>query len=214
LPDVAPQAQADAKKKDLHASERDRPDNEAKRQAFFEEIAETPRKNLYFFDEAGSNTSMTRTYARAPKGERAYGSAPKNWGGNVTIAALICLAGLCAPVVIRGAMSGDHFVSYLAQFVAPTLPDGSVVVVDNLSAHKRVEGRQVLLARGIRLVFLPPYSPDLNPIERCWSKVKEALRAAEARSVEALEEAIAVALRAVTQDDILGWFQWAGYVPD
>lgn len=111
-------------------------------------------------------------------------------------------------------MSGDHFVSYLTQFVAPDLPAGSVVLVDNLSVHKRVDARQVLLERGIRLVFLPPYSPDLNPIERCWSKVKEALRAAAARSVEVLEEAIATALRAVTPADIEGWFRFAGYVPD
>lgn len=157
---------------------------------------------------------MTRTHARAPAGERACGSVPKNWGSNTTIGALIGLDGLKAPVVIQGAMTGDHFVSYLEQFVAPTLAPGSVLILDNLGAHKRKEAPRILLENNIQLVFLPPYAHDLNPIEQCWSKVKTLLRAAAARSAEALEEAITAALRAVSLDDILGWFKFAGYVPD
>jgi transposase len=178
------------------------------------QIQDVPRQKLYFFDETGSNLSMTRTHARAPVGERAHGSVPKNWGSNTTIGALIGLDGLKAPVTIKGAMTGDHFVSYLEQFVVPQLPAGSVLILDNLSAHKRSDARQVLLDNHIRLVFLPPYAHDLNPIEHCWSKVKEHLRAAAARSVEVLDQAIAAALHAITLSDIVGWFKHAGYVPD
>ncbi len=177
------------------------------------ELGEVER--LVFFDESGVNLSMTRTYARAPRGERAVGYVPKNWGESITLVAGVGLRGLIAPLRLMGSMTADVFEAYIEQFVCPELRAGDIVIVDNLSAHKRASIASLVGRAGARLRYLPPYSPDFSPIEPCWSKVKELIRAAAARTVEALDEAIVKALRAVSMSDARGWFGHCGYrVPE
>lgn len=166
---------------------------------------------LVFFDESGVNLSMTRTYARAPRGERAVGYVPKNWGESITLSAGIALRGLVAPLRLIGSMTADVFEAYIEQFVGPELREGDIVIVDNLSAHKSKSVAALVARAGATLRYLPPYSPDLSPIEPCWSKVKEHIRAAAARTIEVLDEAIVRALRAVSTADARGWFRHCGY---
>lgn len=166
---------------------------------------------LFFFDESGINLSMTRAYARADRGERAVGHVPKNWGDSITLAAGIGLRGLIAPLFMHGSMNGDIFEAYIEQFVVPELSAGDLVVLDNLSAHKRRSVLELIEAAGAAVIFLPPYSPDFNPIELAWSKVKAILRSHAARSYEELENAVVVALSAITFEDIAGWFRHCGY---
>lgn len=154
---------------------------------------------------------MTRHYARSARGERAIGDAPKNWGKSITLAAGIGMRGLVAPLRMIGSMNSDAFEAYVAQFVCPELKPGDIVIVDNLSAHKQKSIRSLIDATGAHLLYLPPYSPDFSPIEPCWSKVKTFLRAAAARTLEALDEAVVSALRAITPQDAKGWFRLCGY---
>lgn len=181
------------------------------RRAFAEAMAGVHAEDLWFLDECGVNLAMTRAYARAPRGQRAEGAAPKNWGDNLTVAAVLGRRGIAAPLLLRGSLDGEHFVAYVEQFLVPELRPGQLVVLDNLSVHKAAAAREAIEACGAKLVFLPPYSPDLSPIERAWSKVKALLRKAAARSWEAMLEAVELALRAVTSADAAGWFQHAGY---
>ena len=133
-------------------------------------------KRLLFIDETGINLSMTRAYARAPLGERACDAVLKNWGDNVTVTAALTLEGIVAPMMLHGAMNGRAFEAYVEQCLAPELRCGDVVVLDKLGAHKAECVRALVEARGARLVFLPSYSPDFNPIEHAWSKLKARLR--------------------------------------
>ena len=166
---------------------------------------------LKFIDESGTNIAMTRLYGRAPRGQRVVGSVPQNYGQNITMLAALSATGVEAVMTVEGATDGDVFRTYVRRVLAPTLSKGDIVVLDNLGAHK-VEGvREVIEARGARLIYLPPYSPDLNPIERCWSKIKTALRAAKARTREALEVAISQALATVTELVARAWFKHCGY---
>lgn len=166
---------------------------------------------LKFIDESGTNIAMTRLYGRAPRGERVIGSVPQNYGQNITMLAALSSTGVEAVMTVEGATDGDVFRTYVREVLAPTLCECDIVVLDNLGAHK-VEGvRQLIEARGARLIYLPPYSPYMNPIERCWSKIKTALRAAKARTREALEEAIRQALLTVTESDARAWFKQGGY---
>jgi len=155
---------------------------------------------------------MTRLCGRAPKGERVTGSAPQNYGSNITMLGALSAAGLSALMTVDGATDGEVFAAFVREVLAPTLSAGDIVVLDNLGAHRSAAARAAVEAKGARLVFLPPYSPDLNPIERCWSKIKTALRAAKARTREALEEAIKQAIAAVTESDARAWFKHCGYV--
>jgi transposase len=155
---------------------------------------------------------MTRLYGRAPKGERVVGSAPQNYGENITMLGGLSAAGLCALMTVDGATDSDVFAAFVREVLAPTLAEGDIVVLDNLGAHRSAAARQAVEQRGARFVFLPPYSPDLNPIERCWSKIKTALRAAKARTREALEEAIKQAIATVNESDARAWFKHCGYV--
>jgi transposase len=133
---------------------------------------------------------MTRTYARAPVGERACDAVPKNWGDNITVTAALTLDGIVAPMMLHGAMNGRAFEAYVEQCLAPELRRGDVVVLDKLGAHKVVRARDLVEARGARLVFLPSYSPDFNPIEHAWSKLKALLRKAGARTLRKLARAL------------------------
>lgn len=167
---------------------------------------------MVFFDECGANLAMTPAYAWSAKGERAYSSAPKNWGDNITIAAGLRLSdGIVAPLQLKGSMDGDHFEAYLEQFLLPQMAPGQFLIVDNLGAHKTNAALEACRKAGVWLVFLPPYSPDRNPIEKAWSKLKALLRKAKARTMAAFEEALVAALRAITADDARGWFRVAGY---
>jgi transposase len=169
------------------------------------------RRRLLFFDESGVNLSMARAYGRGPKGQRVIGSEPKNWGDSVTVAACLTDSGIVAPFYRHGSMSGEWMTAYVEQVLCPELRDGDIVIMDNLAAHKSLGVRQCIEAHGAELLFLPPYSPDLNPIEAMWSKVKEILRSLKARTADTLLDAIGVALRAVTTTDAEGWFAHCGY---
>jgi transposase len=154
---------------------------------------------------------MARAYGRAPTHERVYGSVPKNWGDNITLSAGLTCEGLIAPLRLIGSLDADIFEAYIEQFVVPELRPGDLVVMDNLSAHKRASVGAMIVAAGAELVFLPPYSPDLNPIEMVWSKVKSVLRTLAARTFEALEEAIVTALRSISPADATNCIRHAGY---
>jgi transposase len=171
-------------------------------------------RRLVFVDESGFHTSMTRLRARAPKGERAYGKVPRNRGKNTTLIAAITLEGAMGDsMTVEGATDAEAFEAYVEHFLAPSLCEGQVVVLDGLGAHRTQRVTELIEARGAQLLFLPSYSPDLNPIEEAFSKIKGIVRKVGARTREALEEAIAVALCAVTPDDAAGWFAHAGYWP-
>ena len=167
---------------------------------------------LVFGDECGTHTSMRRLYSRAPKGERAYGKVPRNRGKNTTLIASMTLeGGIGASMISEGATDAKVFKAYVEHFLAPTLEEGQVVVMDRLPAHRKGRVRELIEQRGAELRFLPSYSPDLNPIEEAFSKIKGVLRKAAARTKEALIEAIAQALSAVTPRDAKGWFKHCGY---
>ena len=166
---------------------------------------------LKFIDESGVNIAMTRLWGRAPKGQRVVGSVPQNWGSNITLLAALSASGVSATMTVEGATDTDIFCAYVGQVLSPTLSEGDIVVMDNLSAHKAQKVRELIEAKGARLVYLPPYSPDLNPIERCWSKIKTYLRAAKARTSERLNEAIKQAFETITESDARAWFKHCGY---
>ena len=154
---------------------------------------------------------MTRRYARAPKGERAYGSVPRNRGKNTTLLASMSSSGIGAVMAVEGATTKVVFETYVEGVLAPSLAAGQVVVMDNLGAHKAERVRELIEGQGCSLVFLPPYSPDFSPIEEAFSKVKALLKKAAARSREALIEAIGRALGEVTARDAAGRFAHCGY---
>jgi transposase len=167
---------------------------------------------LVFVDESGFHTSMTRLRARAPKGKRAYGKVARNRGKNTTLIAAISLEGAMGEsMTVEGGTDALAFETYVEHFLAPSLSKGQVVVLDGLGAHRTDKVRQLIEARGADVVFLPSYSPDLNPIEEAFSKIKQLVRKEGARVREALVEAIGRALAAVTPEDAAGWFAHAGY---
>ena len=171
-----------------------------------------PINDLVFIDECGSTIALTPLYARAPRGQRAYGSAPRNWGKNTTLIAGLTLSGIQAPFILEGAIDTLAFETYVEHVLAPSLRPGQVVVLDNLSVHKGEWVRQAIEARGCQVLFLPAYSPDLTPIEEAFSKLKAWLRRLGARTREALEQAIAEALTQITVQDAHGWFWHCGYL--
>lgn len=154
---------------------------------------------------------MTRLYARAPKGERAYGSIPRNRGKNTTLIASMTLSGMGEAMVVEGSTTKVVFEAYVEGFLAPSLCAGQVVILDNLGAHKGDKVRELVEARGASLIFLPAYSPDFSPIEEAFSKIKALLKKAAARTRKTLVDAIGRALSAVTSQDAKGWFVHCGY---
>ena len=155
---------------------------------------------------------MVPRYARAPRGRRAFGKAPRNWGPNVTLISSITLGGMGASMSIEGSVDGEAFGLFLREALCPALEPGQIVVMDNLSVHKGKAVRELVEERGCHLWFLPAYSPDLNPIEEAFSKVKGILRKAKARTLNALFEATGEALGAVGKGDARGFFDHCGYV--
>ena len=161
--------------------------------------------------ESGTHIAMDRLKARAPKGQRAYGKVPRNRGKNLTLIASMSLDGMGEAMVVEGATDAEVFETYIEHFLPPTLKEGQVVLLDNLKAHKSKKIRELIEARGAGVLFLPSYSPDLNPIEEAFSKIKTILRKVGARTREALIEARAEALSAITPVDAAGWFAHCGY---
>ena len=180
------------------------------------ELAGVDPHRLIFLDETGIDTRLTRAYGRASRGQRAMGKVPwGSWKRLTVIGALALEGGMVASMSIPAATSTSVFLSFTEQVLVPALKDrpDALLVMDNLPAHKAAAVRDALDRAGIAHCDLPPYSPDLNPIEQAWSKLKASLRATGARSREALEAALGPALAAITAQDAQGWFRLAGYVP-
>jgi transposase len=166
---------------------------------------------LVFVDECGTNISLRPHYAWSRKGERAPCKAPRNWGKNVTLRSSMTLSGMGASIAVEGATTRAVFEAYVEEALAPSLSPGQVMVMDNLTAHKGERVRELIEERGCELVFLPPYSPDFNPIEQAFSKLKALLRGAGARTREALIEAMGAALPEIGARDASGFFRHCGY---
>ena len=198
-------------KKTLHASEQHRPDVRDARDNFRLEQAHMDANSLVFLDETGTNTGMTRLYARAFGGERVVDYTPDVRFEQTTILSSMRLDGTTVPVCFDGALNGEIFKTYITDFLAPTLKMGDIVFMDKLSSHKVSGVVEAIEAKGAIAFFIPPYSPDLNPIEHMWSKIKAHIRKVKARTKEALFEAIKDALNLVSVADINGWFRQDGY---
>jgi transposase len=168
-------------------------------------------ERLIFVDECGTHTSLAPLYGYAPRGQRLYLPVPRNRGKNTTLLSSMSLEGIGPSLTVEGATTSRVFETYVEKVLAPSLKEGQVVVMDNLSAHKPKRIKELIEQRVCELVYLPSYSPEYNPIEEAFSKIKNLLRKAAARSKEALIEAIAEALNAISAEDIRGYFQHAGY---
>lgn len=164
-----------------------------------------------FLDESGVTTQMTRSWGRAVRGERVQEGAPGGHWQILTLLGAMTANGLVATMTIPSPTDGDVFLAYVEQVLCPALKPGQVVVMDNLSAHKVSHVRDRIEQVGATLLYLPPYSPDFNPIEKAWSKIKQLLRSAKARASEALDEAITQAIAAITPQNATAWFQHCGY---
>lgn len=165
-----------------------------------------------FLDESGVSTDMTRHYGRSPRGERVFGSVPQGHWKTFTLLAGVRLRGPLAPLIIDGPLDGPMFLEWTRRFLVPELHAGNVVILDNLRTHAVAGFKEMVNAVGAQVRYLPPYSPDLNPIENMWSKVKAFFRSMEARTYEALLDAMAKALRSITEEDCMGFFGHSGYV--
>ena len=168
-------------------------------------------RSLVFVDEMGTNTSLSALYGWAKKGERAQCSVARNRGKNTTLLSSMSMEGMGPSLAVEGATNSEVFEAYVERVLAPTLRRGQVVVMDNLSAHKGERLRELIEGQGCELVFLPSYSPDFNPIEEAFSKIKGLMRKAEARSREALLHAMGTAISAITDQDVRGFFEHCGY---
>ena len=178
----------------MAASER----NEQDRAQWRKQVSSLPAQPLVCVDECGSNIALTPLYGRAPKGQRATESVPRNRGKNTTLIASLSLEGIGASMIIEGAANAVAFEAYVEHILGPSLVKGQIVVMDNLRVHKSARVRQLIEEQGCHLLFLPAYSPDFSPIEEAFSKVKAFLRCMRARTREALQEALAQALLTVT----------------
>ena len=189
----------------------------AARAAWRAEAAGLDPARLVFLDESGFDTRLVRTHARAPRGQRAHGEAPGGRWERLTLIGALARDGVCAAKAVAAATGTAVFLAFVEQALIPALlrerPD-AVVVMDNLGAHKAAAGRGALDRAGIGCRYLPAYSPDMNPIEQAWSKLKARMRANAARSREALERALPDALRAITAQNARGWFRHCGYPTD
>lgn len=198
-------------KKTLHAAERDTEANRKRREEFLATITAIPVEKLIFLDESGVTTQMTRQWGRAPKGERILETTPQGRWTVLTTLGAMSLRGIDAAMTIPSATDGDIFRVYVKQVLSPKLKPGDAVVMDNLSAHKVAGIRRQIEACGARLIYLPPYSPDLNPIEQAWSKLKQFLRSAKARTDQALDQAVSDALKTISAENAAAWFLHCGY---
>ena len=168
-------------------------------------------ERLVFLDEFSINTAMARTHARAPKGRRAEVIEPFNHGNNISCIGALSLTGFRAPMMIEGAFDTQVFDLYVEHFLVPTLIQGDIVILDNVKFHHSERAAELIRAAGGRLIHLPAYSPDFNPIEECFSKIKAFIRSSKARTVRKLRNALKKALEKISVDDICGWFAHCGY---
>jgi transposase len=197
----------DAQKKTLRASQQ----KPAVRESWRAEGAALSAIDLVFLDETGSHLGYTPTHAWSPRGQRAHAAAPRNPGENKTVIAALTRDGVGALMRVDGGMTSARFAGYVRHVLAPTRRAGQVVIADNLRAHYADDARAAIEAQGARLIHLPPYSPDFNPIEHAFSKVKHALRRAAPRSDDALRAATWAAFDTITSADAAGWFAHCGY---
>jgi hypothetical protein len=204
-------AEAAPKKKEPRAAEQDREDVKAARQAWRQEFATVDPARLVFLDETGTTTTMTRRSGRAPRGQRLRVALPQSHWKVLTLTAALRGGGVGACLAFDGATNTACLETYIARCWVPTLHQGDIVVRDNLACHKTAEVQRLIESAGAQVRYLPPSSPDFNPIEAMFSKVKETLRAAAARTVEALINAMGDALRGVAASDTFGWFDHCGY---
>jgi transposase len=174
-------------------------------------MATLPRPRLKFLDETGVTVSLTPMYGRAAPGERVVDHVPRNRGRHLSLLAVMGPRGLSAPMTITGAVDAAVFRIYLKQVLGPTLTPGDIVVMDNLAVHKAAGIAEVITARGARVEYLPPYSPDFNPIEQCWSKLKTALRQRKARTQRRLERTLLELFPTISGADARAWFRHCGY---
>ena len=205
--------QTHAQKKSLHAAEQQRPDVAAAREAWRLSQPDLDPDRLVFLDETWATTNMTRRYGRAPRGERLIAAVPYGHWKTTTFVAGLRVSGLTAPLVVDGAMNGEAFRVYVEQVLAPTLKPGDIVVMDNLSSHKVAGIRELIEARGASIGYLPPYSPDLNPIEQAFAKLKALLRKLAARTVAKLWHALGDLLERFTPQECANYLASAGYGP-
>lgn len=183
----------------------------AARQLWHEHLKDVPIEKLVFIDESGAKTNMTRTRGRAPRGVRVVEAVPNGHWSVTTMISAIRTSGPFAAAVVNGATDSDVFRTYVEHVLVPELSAGDVVILDNLQPHKAAGVREMIESAGATLLYLPPYSPDYNPIENMWSKVKQHLRTAAARTFQSLQEAVTSALHSVTPSDCLGFFRNCGY---
>ena len=192
----------------MRASERD----ETTRAVFRSQVATLDQRRFIFVDETSTHTSMTRRYARAPRGQRAYGVVPRNHGHRVSVIGALGVQGLVAAMSVDGAVDTDVFNVFVERVLVPVLRPGDVVLLDNLSVHHASKIEHAVTAVHGAVHFLPSYSPDFSPIEPCWSKIKTCLRTVAARTRQRLETALTNALRTVQPDNCLAWFRHCGYL--
>lgn len=182
-----------------------------KRAGWHKQLAGEPAAGLVFVDESGASTKMTRLRGRAPEGQRVVGRVPHGHYQTTTLVAGIRLQGPCAPWLFEGAMDGEMFLAWTVQGLVPTLQKGDLVIMDNLATHKVKGVAEAIEQAGARLRYLPPYSPDFNPIENMWSKIKQILRSADPRTEMELVQAAKIAFHAISTTDCLGFFSNAKY---
>lgn len=198
----------------MHALEQDRPDILKRRQTWFDGQLDLDPAKLVFIDETGLSTKMARLRGRALRGERCRAGVPHGHWKTTTFTGALRLTGMTAPFVYDGAMNSNVFLTYIQQVLAPTLEPGDVVVMDNLPAHKAAGVRDAIVAAGASLLYLPPYSPDFNPIENAFSKLKALLRAKAERTIGALWDTVGSLIDLFTPGECENYFRAAGYDPN
>jgi transposase len=201
-------------KKTAHATEQQRPDVARRRQAWFDAQPDLDPEHLVFIDESGATTKMARLRGRAPLGQRCRAPVPHGHWKTTTFVGALRLSGMTAPMVLDGPMTGPAFLAYVQQVLAPTLDAKNTVIMDNLPAHRVSGVRAAIEATGARLRLLPPYSPDFNPIENAFAKLKALLREAAARTIPDLWNAIRDALPQFTPEECANYFTACGYEPE
>ena len=194
-----------------HAAEQSRADVKEAREAWLEGQIEFDPEKLVFLDETGATTKMARLYGRALRGERCRAAVPHGHWKTTTFTAGLRIGGLAAPMILDGPKDGSAFRAYVTQVLVPELAPGDTVIMDNLPAHKVRGVRDAIEAAGAKLIYLPPYSPDFNPIEMAFAKLKAFLRAAAARTIPDLWDALKNALDAFTPNECRNYFSAAGY---
>jgi transposase len=204
---------SDLQKKTAHASEQDRADIKEQREAWFDSQLDLDPEKLIFIDETWTTTNMARKNGRASKGERLRAGVPHGHWKTTTFVAGLRLTGMAAPMVLDGPINGQWFQAYVDQVLVPTLSPGDIVVMDNLGSHKGAGVRKAIEAVGATLLYLPPYSPDFNPIENAFSKLKALLRKAAERTVEGLWNRIGELLKEFSPTECANFFAAAGYEP-